>query len=86
MTTDLKPATVIFEKEVARSIQEYKYYYGFIKERASQDHVEMEFLTHSYSQFAKWIITFTDQVQVVSPGTLQEKLQSDIRKLTAHYL
>ena len=69
-TDELKSATVRFGLSMAESIREQKYYFGFVEEKTGIDFVEMAFLTSSYQYFANWLMTFTDQIEVVAPKEL----------------
>jgi len=84
-TEDLKPATVKFKKSITASIREQKYYFGFVEEKPDADMVEMVFLTPSYQYLSNWLVTFSDQVEIVSPDELKSLLKEHAEKLYQHY-
>jgi predicted DNA-binding transcriptional regulator YafY len=85
LSTDLKAATVRFNPDTARFIRDQKYYLGFVDQRESQDGVEMDFLVPDYNYLSHWLISFTDQVTVLSPETLKKKVQGLVARLARHY-
>jgi predicted DNA-binding transcriptional regulator YafY len=84
-TEKLKPATVRFDPSVTDAIQEQKYYFGFVEERSVSGAIEMAFLSSSYQYLSNWLITFSDQVEIVSPESLKELLKNQAQKLHRHY-
>lgn len=83
--TDLKPACVRFDKESARYISEQKYYLGFVEQTEKEGRVEMHFMTASYDYFSRWLLSFVDAVEVVSPDPLKARLREYVGRLNAHY-
>ncbi|UYQ93169.1 YafY family transcriptional regulator [Chitinophaga horti] len=76
---------VRFTKNVARFIQERKYYAGFVEEKDAGDHVEMTFVTSSLEYFGQWLLSFTNEVEILSPEPLHEVMRSLVRAVQAHY-
>ena len=83
--TDLKPACVRFECGIARSIQEQKYFFGFVEEKSIEGQVEMQFLTASYGYLSRWLLSFTDGVTIISPEPLKEMIRRHARRLIDHH-
>lgn len=84
-STDLKPACVSFDQETARFVQDQKYYFGFVELKKSDGRVEMHFLTASYDYFSRWLLSFVDRVEVISPDRLKTVLRQHARRLNDHY-
>ena len=82
---DLKPAVVRFNHSMTDSIREQKYYFGFVEEKADVHAVEMFFLIPSYQYLSNWLVTFSDQVEIVSPDSLKSLLKEHTEKLYRHY-
>lgn len=85
LSEEVRPAVVLFDRQVARFVGDLKYYHGFIDERPVGDRVEMSFLTHSYDWLARWLLTLLDGIEVVRPQALSERLQAFAGKLYRHY-
>ncbi len=83
--TDLKPACVRFDRKVARFIQDQKHYFGFMEEKLTGGQVEMQFLTASYDHLSRWLLSFTDSVEVVSPDALKTIIRQHARCLFEHH-
>lgn len=82
---NLKPAVIRFDKHTAGFIREYKYYYGFVDQIEDGDYVEMNFMVPGYDYFARWLLTFTDQIRVISPSILKDKVGSLAHTAYLHY-
>ncbi|RZK47215.1 MAG: YafY family transcriptional regulator [Pedobacter sp.] len=78
-------AVVIFDKDVAKQIKSYKYYFGFVSEEESDDKVKMKFLTSCLDSFGRWLISYTNAVSIVSPDSLHEKMVRYTDELRDHY-
>ena len=76
---------VKFKKDAYKHIGDSKYYYGFLKEEFYNDFVEMQFLTYSISFFARWLLNFTDQVEVIAPIDLNKIMGELSKRLFEHY-
>ncbi|MFY0600074.1 MAG: YafY family transcriptional regulator [Cyclobacteriaceae bacterium] len=83
--TDAKEATIIFSKYAARFIQDQKYYYGFIEEKEVADGIEMKFITPQYDFIARWVISFSKEATIVSPGELQEMVAKYSQEAAEHH-
>lgn len=83
--TDLKPACLRFEHKIARFIQDQKHFFGFVKEKTFEGMVEMEFLTASYEHLARWLLSFSDGVTIVSPESLKTIIRQHARRLIEHH-
>lgn len=84
-STDLKPACVRFHQGAARFARDQKYYFGFVEQEELDDQVEMHFLTASYEGMARWLLSFVDAVQVISPEPLKAVLRRHVLRLYKHH-
>jgi predicted DNA-binding transcriptional regulator YafY len=71
---------------MAKYLQEQKYLNGFVSEEVEDTCVRMKFLTSNLSYFGRWLLTFTNRVQVESPLSLRTTMKELAEKLSAHYL
>jgi predicted DNA-binding transcriptional regulator YafY len=85
LSADLKSVALRFTRQAARSVRDQKYYYGFVRQWERDDAVEMEFLVPDYSFLGHWLLSFVDQVTVLSPEVLKRTMADHVRKLGAHY-
>ncbi len=83
--TDAKEAKIRFTKRVSRFIQDQKYYYGFMEEVKSEDHVDMKFITPHYAFLAKWLLMYGDGVEVLAPNELQGLIATYSKELFDHH-
>lgn len=70
--SDLQEVIVRFKKEIARHIQDQKYFYGFVREEPAGDYLRMHFLSASLHGFARWVLMFTNSAIIESPEKLAE--------------
>jgi predicted DNA-binding transcriptional regulator YafY len=86
MPAELKPATLCFTPHTARLIRDQKYYFGYVRQYEQDAGIAMEFLVPGYGYLARWLLSFGDQVMVVSPESLEQTIAAHVRQLSAHYL
>jgi len=65
----------------AKYLGSQKYYYGFVKEERIGDCVQMTFLTPKDDFFERWLITFADQAEIVTPDSLKIKLKEFVERI-----
>jgi predicted DNA-binding transcriptional regulator YafY len=85
LSADLKSATLRFTPQAARLISDQKYYYGFVRQWAHGEDVEMEFLVPDYGFLGHWLLSFVDQVTVLAPEVLIRTMVDHVRRLGMHY-
>lgn len=85
VSEDLKPVTVRFSKDVGNYIHEDKYYHGFVSQKDTGKHFEMNFMVSSYYYFANWLFNFEDKVEVISPADLKTSIKDRLENLYRHY-
>lgn len=72
-------------KQLALSILESKYWYGFVDEEQDGEMVKMKFLNPDLNGFAKWILTTIEKVEIISPSNLNTILQDMIQNICDKY-
>jgi predicted DNA-binding transcriptional regulator YafY len=78
---------LIVQKSVLIHIQEQKYYYGFVnQEQFDSERFTMDFLVSSIESFARWLLMFSDFVEIITPNELTERLKSLIESLHSKYV
>jgi predicted DNA-binding transcriptional regulator YafY len=82
----LTEAIVIFDKEVARHIKSFKYYFGFVTEEETAEGIQMRFLISCLESFGRWLISYTNAVTVVSPAQLHGKMIRFAEEMRDHFL
>ena len=81
---ELKEATVIFDKEVARYLTQ-KYFYGFIKEEMLDSGVRMHFAVNCLENFGRWLLMYTNAIIVEYPNTLKDILKKLSHEAFMHF-
>ncbi|MCR9253832.1 MAG: YafY family transcriptional regulator [bacterium] len=85
MGTELSEAVVRFTKTVTRFLGDQKYYHGFVEEKHLDTQVEMKFYTPSFEYFGRWLLSWGNQVEVVTPLELKDKIAELLQELTQHH-
>jgi len=81
----LEEVVVSFTKMVSRFMGDQKYQFGFVDEKTIEDRVKMKFFVHHIDYFARWLLSFGDQVEIVSPLSLSVRIQELIKELSEHH-
>jgi predicted DNA-binding transcriptional regulator YafY len=84
-TADLQEAVVLFDKGIAKYLQEQKYMHGFVSEEDLDLCVRMKFLIGSFPFFARWLLTYTDGVRIEGPEILKTQMKELAEKLSVHH-
>jgi predicted DNA-binding transcriptional regulator YafY len=83
---DLVEVRIIINKKIAQYLQSQKYYYGFVQQvEQNEETVEMIFSTGDIKYFARWILMFGKEVQVISPIDLKEEMKCLSLATYVHY-
>ena len=72
-------------KALAQLLHESKYWYGFLSEEEDGNCLHMKFLNPDLNGFARWILSMTEKVEIVSPDKLNTLLQEMVQKLYENY-
>ncbi len=84
---NLTSIKILVHKSMLRHIQEQKYYYGFInQEEVDNERVAMYFLVSSLESFVRWMLMFSEYVEIISPDELKDRLRELIKSLYQKYL
>lgn len=76
---------VRFSNEIAKSIAESKYYFGFLEEESRNGSTEMTFLCNTFDWIANWLLSFGCNCQVLEPLELKTILKNKVLELADYY-
>ncbi|HXL58996.1 MAG TPA: YafY family protein [Chitinophagaceae bacterium] len=79
---ELQTIVINVGAHAAKFLGVQKYYYGFVKEERLNDCVQMTFLSPYNDSFERWLITFADHAEVITPGSLKTKLKELVDKIS----
>jgi predicted DNA-binding transcriptional regulator YafY len=82
---DMQKVVVLFDHSIAKYLRNAKYYYGFVSEEETQDGVRMTFLVGSLNYFCRWLLSYGTKVDLESPDSLREMMDTVLDELNAHY-
>lgn len=77
---------IALDNEVMRYVREQKYYFGLMEEKVVDNKTELTFLHSSLNYFARWLIMFGNQADVIQPAELKTVIGNLITELQGHYL
>ena len=82
---NLIPVTINFHNRVAKYIREQRYYFGFVSERENDTYTQMDFMVSSLSYFSRWLLSFVNEADVVTPVRLKTLMATHSKHLFEHY-
>lgn len=82
---ELQEVELLFGPEAARFVGEQRYMFGFVDEERQQAGVKMRFLTPVPEYMARWLLQYTDDVEVIRGDSIKAALQRFSTLLTAHW-
>jgi predicted DNA-binding transcriptional regulator YafY len=82
---DLTEIVIRLSKPMADKLSSSKYYYGFIDEIEIEDKKEMTFVSSDLQYFARWMMTFADEVELISPDSLKDIVIQLIAKINKNF-
>jgi len=82
---ELQEVELFFGREAARFVGEQRYMFGFVEEDPQHDGVRMRFLTHVPEYMARWLLQYTDDVEVISGESIKRALQQFSAQLATHW-
>lgn len=83
---DLTQVVIRVQRDIAALMQNQKFYYGYVSEHNVDQHwLEMHFLIAELDYFARWIISYTNGIQVVAPQALRSQMLELIAELHQVY-
>jgi predicted DNA-binding transcriptional regulator YafY len=71
----LETVVIRVNKKIAPYLQNQKYYYGFVSETIHGDQIEMTFQTLFLEGFARWLLMFADQAEIVEPLYIKDQIR-----------
>jgi len=82
---ELIDVELFFQPEAARFVAEQRYMFGFVSEEITPDGVKMRFLTSLPHYMARWLLQYTNGVDVIKGEGLKKVLQELSMELSAHW-
>lgn len=82
---ELQEVELFFGPEAARFVGEQRYMFGFVDEERQQDGVKMRFLTPVPEYMARWLLQYTNDVEVISGDSIKKALQRFSHQLARHW-
>lgn len=70
---------------ISKAMLNSKYYYGYVSEIRKGDFTEMTFMYTNLRYFARWLVTYTNGVEILEPAGLKDEMIKLVDELTAHY-
>lgn len=83
--SELMEVELKFIPEAARYVGEQKYMFGFISELQSDDVVFMSFMTATPVYMARWLLQYTDGVEVVRGEKVRDALKTLTQQLQSQW-
>lgn len=83
--TELEEIEIDMDLTVSRFMSEQKYGQGFVSQEEHGDRVRMKFLAPAMEYFSRWLLSWGDAVEVISPPALKEMMLTRIDELKRHY-
>ena len=82
---ELQEVELLFGPEAARFVGEQRYMFGFVDEERQADGIKMRFLTPVPEYMARWLLQYTDDVEVIRGDEIKQALQRFSAQLSAHW-
>jgi len=84
--TEMKSATILFDKKEARYVNNSRHYFGFVSEEEVDGQVRMKFLTTDFQMVARWLLSYGRGIEIESPEELKNIVLQLVEELQEHYL
>ena len=84
--SEVKFAIINFSNKAAKFITNVKHYYGFVEEEKEENSVKMKFMMMDIEFFARWLLSFGNEIEIIEPAELMAKIKQLIEELNEHYL
>jgi predicted DNA-binding transcriptional regulator YafY len=78
----LEKVIIRVDKKIAPYLQNQKYYYGFVSETQHGNQIEMTFHTLFIEGFARWLLMFADQAEIVEPLYMKDQIRELIGQIS----
>lgn len=76
---------IAFKGPFVEFAEQRKFYFGFVEQTIIGEATHMKFLNTSVEIMARWLIQFGDQVTVIAPTELKNRMKALANQLFAHY-
>jgi len=80
------PIKIRVPQHTARRIGESKFFYGFTEERTVGDCIELTFLFPCLFTFGRWLLTWGNNVEIITPAELTAQMKLLVSELKEYYL
>lgn len=80
--THLQTVVIKVAEKIAPYLENQKYWYGFKSEKKSGKFIEMRFRTMSLEGFARWMLMFADESEIIEPPQLRDHIVSLLEKIS----
>ncbi len=85
-TADLFEVKVWFHKSILSSLNQSKYYFGFIDQVEKDEGILMSFAVTEYKYIGSWLLSFAGLCKVESPEELKNEMLEAVKDLASVYL
>lgn len=82
---ELQEVEILFGPKAERFVGEQRYMFGFVEEVRQEESVKMRFLTPVPEYMARWLLQYTDDIQVIKGESIRVALQELSAQLSAHW-
>jgi len=83
--TEAKEVIISCSSFIASVMGQQKYYWGFVDEKVEGECIQMKFLTPRYDYFARWLMSYGNEVDSISPSELQGLAATYSKELLDHH-
>ena len=83
---ELTEVQIKVSHKLERFLRDQKYSYGFVKQEKHTDGITMVFMVWEVGYFARWLLMFGKEVEVVAPTQLKEEVIKLTEELVNHHL
>jgi len=84
--TEMKTATILFDKRESHHVSNSRHYFGFVSEEDVDGQVRMKFLTSDFQMIARWLLSYGRGIEIESPEELKTIVLELVEELQEHYL
>jgi len=84
--TEMKTATILFDKRESQYVINSRHYFGFVSEEEVDGQVRMKFLTSDFQMIARWLLSYGRGIEIESPDELKNIVLQLVEELQEHYL
>jgi len=82
---ELQEVELLFGPEAARFVGEQRYMFGFVDEERQEEGIKMRFLTPVPEYMARWLLQYTDDIEVIRGDEIKKALKRFSAQLSAHW-